>query len=189
MTLTKLYHTVEDRGNPDEIEATSPFICKRKDVWLGEGYYFWDTFIENAHWWGKTIYSSKGYVVVEHSCAFSSDKCFDLLGNMEHLKEFTAAVEFLEKRELLRKQSSTVAQIIEFLKKSTDFEKKYEAIRAYGQKSKSSTELRIVPFVLGKNQYLDCTPAVQLCLFRKNSLKLSSGKIIYPTHYIEGYTI
>ena len=37
------YHTVEDRDNPDEIEADGPFKCTRGDAWLGPGYYFWDS--------------------------------------------------------------------------------------------------------------------------------------------------
>lgn len=51
-----LYQTVEDRNNPSEIETEGPFLCVRNNAWLGRGYYFWDTFVELAHWWGNTIY-------------------------------------------------------------------------------------------------------------------------------------
>ena len=51
-----IYQTVEDRGNPDYVEQHGPFICTNKNAWLGEGYYFWDTIIELAHWWGNLCY-------------------------------------------------------------------------------------------------------------------------------------
>lgn len=38
MTECLLYQTVEDRDNPDNIEAEGPFKCTRKDAWLGEYY-------------------------------------------------------------------------------------------------------------------------------------------------------
>lgn len=180
-----LYHTVEDRDNPDEVEANAPFLCDRKTAWLGQGYYFWDTFIENAHWWGKTVYSN-GYIIVEYSCVFQSEKCFDLQGNMEHVKIFNETIEFLEEKGLFNKKSTTVAQVIEFMKKGTDFESVYEGIRIYGHGSKPS---KAVYFNLTKPQYFNSTPAVQLCLFRKSSLGLSVGKIIYPAHYNIGYMI
>ncbi len=180
-----LYHTVEDRSNPDEIITDAPFVCKRENAWLGEGYYFWDTFIDNAHWWGESVYS--GYVIVEFSCNFS-DRCFDLLGNMEHLADFNKMVEAL-KREGLISKITTVAQVIAFLKSKTDLEKAFDAIRVYGHNSKSNKTIQAVFFNQIKNQYLDCMPAVQLCLFRRDSLGLSAGKIVFPNHYNPDYLV
>jgi len=63
----KIYQTLEDRNNPDVVENQGPFLCNRKDVWLGIGYYFWDSFIENAHWWGKEGARYKNYFICESS--------------------------------------------------------------------------------------------------------------------------
>jgi hypothetical protein len=181
----RLYHTVEDRDNPDDIESNAPFICKRKNAWLGEGYYFWDTLIENAHWWGQSQYKGN-YVIVEYHCDSytTSGKCFDLHGNMEHLRDFNATVEFLKSKGL---QTTTVAKVIEYLKGKTDFASVFEAIRAYGHFSKSNNNITSIPFETEKKHYLELTPAVQICLFRKNSLNLSTGKIIHPSHYNPDY--
>ncbi len=61
-----LYQTVSDRDNADYIEDNAPFRCERKDAWLGEGYYFWDTLIKNAHWWGEIAYNNE-YVITKFS--------------------------------------------------------------------------------------------------------------------------
>ena len=42
MKLRKAYQTLENRSNPDQIEEQGPFLCRHKNAWLGEGYYFWD---------------------------------------------------------------------------------------------------------------------------------------------------
>ena len=54
MLEVKIYQTLEDRGNDEEIESHGPYKCLShtgngllkkgvKEPWLGEGYYFWDT--------------------------------------------------------------------------------------------------------------------------------------------------
>lgn len=40
MDKRALFQAVKDLDNPDEIEQNGPFKCRRKDAWLGEGYYF-----------------------------------------------------------------------------------------------------------------------------------------------------
>lgn len=183
-----LYQTIEDRNNPDQIEANAPFKCLRKDAWLGHGYYFWDTFIENAHWWGKTNYSQKGYVILKFICEDNYVNLFDLHGNMNHVKYFKDIVNLLHKQGLLN-SGTTVAWIIEYLKKHTDFAEQYEAIRIYGHYSKSlnNTEKRF--FSKNRLHYFELTPAVQLCLFNKNSLNLKEGEIIFPSEYVSDIVI
>ncbi|MDD4698439.1 MAG: hypothetical protein PHR52_13000 [Fermentimonas sp.] len=177
-----LFHTIEDRDNPDQIESHAPFKCIRNDAWLGDGYYFWDTFIENAHWWGKKV-KPGGYVILEYQCDSNSNKLFDLQGNMNHVSQFKEIVELLRKQRLLN-EKTTVPWVIEYLKKKTDFATIYEAIRIYGHYSKSySTTVKML-FSKNKSHYLELTPAVQLCLFDKKSLNLSIGKIVYPPKYL-----
>ena len=47
MGVKKIFQTLEDRNNPDEVESQGPFICTN-NPWLGKGYYFWDTFLDLA---------------------------------------------------------------------------------------------------------------------------------------------
>lgn len=183
-----LYQTLEDKDNPDDIESNAPFLCDEKNAWLGRGYYFWDTLIDNAHWWGRS-HCNGSYVIVEYKCDSHNNKtCFDLHGNMEHLKYFNEVIEFLKSQHLWT-CTTTVARVIEYLKDKTDFESIYEAIRAYGHLSKSDKNTSSIPFEANKRFYLERTPAVQICLFRKKALNLSNGKIVFPNHYHTDYLI
>lgn len=186
MKKKTLYQTLEDRGNPDYIEANAPFLCKWRNTWLGEGYYFWDTFIENAHWWGEVRYGNT-YVICKATCDYDPLNCFDLVGDTEHMLDFNKTIEFLRSQKLIN-DDTTVARVLEFLKTKTG-SFNYEAIRVYGIKSISEHKEaykkyrhRLI-FELSKPQYLDYKPAIQICLFKKNSLNLRDIKIEYPDEY------
>lgn len=185
-----LYQTVENLNNPDYIDGNAPFKCINENAWLGVGYYFWDTFLENAHWWGKTNYNINGYVIVRFECNDKSDRLFDLHGDMEHVKYFKEFIEEFQKNKILG-SNPTVPMIIECLKKNTSFEKKFDAIRVYGHYSKSMDVTMKMLFSKKTNsrQYFELTPAVQLCLFRKTSLNLRERKIVYPSNYISDIVI
>lgn len=185
MKIKLLYQTLEDRGNPDHIEANAPFHCNWKNAWLGDGYYFWDTFIENAHWWGSTRYGTS-YVICRGICDFSSHNCFDLVGDTEHMQDFSAVIDLLKERKKIDGKT-TVATVITFLKNKVGFS--FEAIRVYGIQSISSYKseyeryVHRLPFELNKVQYLDYKPAIQLCLFKSKSLNLRDLRIEFPDEY------
>ena len=54
-----IYQTLENRDNADEVERDGPFLCNRKNAWLGTGYYFGDTFVELAGGGGR---ATKGII-------------------------------------------------------------------------------------------------------------------------------
>lgn len=180
-----LYQTVEDRGNPEYIQAKAPFLCTREDAWLGHGYYLWDSFLINAHWWGETIYPKEGYVIVKFE-AERNEKILDLYSKPEQILVFKEIVDELKKQSLLDERS-TVSMIIEYLKKHTKFLAQYEAIRVFGKYSKRYDKIEKMFFSesSSKKQYLDLSPAIQICLFKKTSLNLSKGKIIHPIEYLD----
>lgn len=186
MKVKILYQTLKDKGNPDYIESNAPFICKWENAWLGEGYYFWDTFIENAHWWGKMRHGNS-YVICKAECDFSSNLCFDLVGDTEHMQDFDDTIKLLKSKKLVIEET-TVSRIINFLRtKLPDFN--FQAIRVYGIKSISDHKEeykkyrhRLI-FEESKDQYLDYKPAIQLCLFKKTSLNLRNLKIEFPDEY------
>lgn len=183
MSLRKLYQTVEDRSNPDFIESHGPFKCKHDRAWLGPGYYFWDTLVDNAHWWGKKAYGER-YVVSEYTCDYIPEKCLDLHGDLEQLEKFREIVKLLRDRGLV-KEETTVNWIIRYLELDTEF----DAIRVSGDYTKANTSTMTLSFVSRGKQVLNMSPAVQICLFRKNSLNLKKGRIIFPTEYVMGYSI
>lgn len=184
----KIYQTLEDRNNPDVVENQGPFLCNRKDVWLGIGYYFWDSFIENAHWWGKEGARYKNYFICESSFELN-ERCFDLYDNSEHIKDFRGAIEELKKQKLYDEKKTTVTRVIEFLKRINNFP--FEAIRARGElsKSKNSNFFNIIQFNQNKPQYLDLCPAIQICFINKNTSNRKGFKIVFPSEYCEDYVV
>jgi len=186
-----VYQTLEDRGTDlDKLEANGPYPCNWPNTWLGLGYYFWDSFIKNAHWWGQEIRNyPNGYIICEAICDFNDSDCCDLVGNTEHLKLFHDAYEFL-KQKGLADSKTTVGRVIQYLKEDVKTFK-YSATRALGFRSKNfhSKFSFTLPFEESKPAYLDFTPAIQICFYSKTSLNLRDYKIKYPPEYSEDYLV
>lgn len=89
--LKKLYQTLEDRGNPDEVNEKGPFSCNWPNTWLGDGFYYWDHFFSNALWWGNHRYD-ENCIICEANCDYSTNTCFDLVGTVEHLQQFKDSI-------------------------------------------------------------------------------------------------
>jgi len=179
-----LYQTLENRKNPEIIEKNGPFLCNWENTWLGDGYYFWDSFINNAHWWGKEARKYKdGYIICKSICDYNSIDCFDLVGNTEHLQLLLEAFNTLSSYGLSN-DKTTVKRVIEFLKDELKIFK-YQAIRVNGILSKSlkSKYNFNLPFDTLTPPYLDLYPPIQICLYTKQSLNLRDYKIIFPKEY------
>lgn len=186
MTTKVIYQTLEFRNNNDHIKAEGPFPCMRKDAWLGVGYYFWDTFIDNAHWWGKTAYRKK-YVICEAICCFDSEKCLDLY-EPEYMLLFNEAAGLLHKYLGCDKDEITVSRVLDFMKNNLP-QFNYEAIRINGQRDPSILDLNkysslrcskyIFPFNPSKPEYFNSKPLIQICLLRRNALNLTDFQIVY----------
>lgn len=192
MKVKTLYQALEDRGNPEYILANAPFACNWPNTWLGEGFYFWDTFIENAHWWGEVRYGSS-YIISKMDCDFDTNLCFDLVGDTDHMLDFSRSIEFLKNQNLIDK-NTTVSRIISHLKSKIDgFD--FQAIRVYGIKSISEHKEeyrkyrhRLI-FELSKPQYLDYKPAIQICIYQKTGLNLRNVNIDFPDEYNKDYLV
>lgn len=188
MEIKNLYQTLVDNGNPKNVEQNGPFECQKPNAWFGRGFYFWDTFIENAHWWGENSYNNC-YIITCGICDFDRDKCFDLTGsNTSHNIIFNNALKKIQETGYLERV--TVPRVIEFLKMNTEFT--FEAIRGYGvnslsPKGKFGKYVKRAFFKEDGYQYLDYLPAIQVCLLRKKSLNYREHKIIYPEIYANEY--
>lgn len=176
-----LYQTLRNQ-NRKNVLRNAPFICCWENAWLGEGFYFWDTFDQNAHWWGETRLRGK-YLIIKMKCDFDTDTCFDLVGDTEHLQEFESCFELMKKHNLVTEET-TVAQIINFIINTGAFN--YQAIRAYGINSVNKlneTHAKRLIFEIGKPQYLDFRPAIQICIYTKTGLNLRDLSIHYPADH------
>lgn len=175
-----LYQTVEDNDNPDYIESHGPFKCTRTDAWLGHGYYFWDSLIEVAHWWGRKSYSSN-YVICQSTCDDSLDKVYDTVGHPELIKDI------YDVSEVLRKDRNVpevfIPEVLEYMKCHTDFLERYKAIRMYTLDTKNRNEGATLRFTPRYKAYIDTFPPIQFCFF-DNSLFTSDYTIVYPEDYV-----
>lgn len=184
-----IYQTLQDRENPDEVENNGPYHCNWNNSWLGDGYYFWDSFIENAHWWGET-HCNGYYMICEALVDLDESNCFNLVGNTNHLKDFGDSIEFMKEKGLIS-QNTTVSRVLEFMKKNNLF-LDYSAIRAYGINSKGKDyepNYRIKFEVDKKFQYLPYKPEIQLCVINFKSLNFRSFKIVHPDFYNPEYAV
>jgi hypothetical protein len=181
-----LFQTLVDRNNPDDIEEFGPFKCTKNNAWLGHGYYFWDSHIELAHWWGKNSYG-KNYIICRAS-AYLDKTCWDLHGNGIHRNDFKEICEEIIDRGISTKDRLLVAHVIEYLKKNNLFF--YKAIRALGVNGVSQVMadkhmVYRLNFAAKSHVYLDLLPAVQVCLIEKSALSLQNYLIVYPEEYVE----
>nr|DAN18518.1 MAG TPA: hypothetical protein [Bacteriophage sp.] len=186
MGLKLLFQTLANKDNPDEVENQGPFPCK-KEPWLGRGYYFWDTFKELAHWWGKVGYHGN-YFICECYCNDCSSEIFDLVGNTSHILEFKKYAQAIQ--EIYPEQKLTVPFIIEHMKKRSKFI--YRAIRANPIGCTNGDEYlktQRMYFIRKNSAYLDMTPPIQICIIDKSFVNNNSFKIIYPEEYCTNYTI
>jgi hypothetical protein len=185
-----VYQTLEDRGNPDVVERDGPFLCDRKNALLGNGFYFWDGFIKNAHWWGDTCKYLNGYMICEAVYDFDEVNCFDLVNNEKHLTLLANAIDAMKDKGLYN-NNTTVARIIQFVKEELKIFN-YTATRVYGVNSKADNSMfsaRAIFDVRRPYQYLDLSPAIQICFYKRTSLNLRNYTIIYPAEYNEDYAV
>jgi hypothetical protein len=187
-----VYQTLEDRGNPDYVENNGPFPCNRNNAWLGNGYYFWDSFIENAHWWGcEGSRFTNGYFICEAIYDFDETICFNLIDNPQHFQLFNNTKKIMLEKGLYVPNQTTVARIIEHIKNTLKVFK-YEAIRVYGINSKSFNSPYSNRTIFDKKhntKYLDSLPAIQICFYSKSSLNFRDYTLIYPPEYTDDYLV
>lgn len=189
MKNTKIYQTLKDKENPDEIERDGPFLCNWRNSWLGDGYYFWDSFIENAHWWGES-HCNNSYIICEAVVDLDENNCFDLVGNTNHMLIFADSIEYLKIKGKVN-ESVTLSRVLQHMKDIAVFQN-FSAIRAYGINSKSKYYQPNYRILFESNkpfQYLLYKPEIQICLLNFNNINFRDYKIVYPDEYIDGYVV
>lgn len=178
--LNKLYQTVSDRNNPDEVEERGPFPSKYRPEdphsrpWLGNGYYFWDNLIRRAHWWGEK-HCNNSYIICEACANIEEGKYWDLAGNMEHLHEFEAC--YMAICEKFKLKSCTVSFVIAKLQKDNLFS--YQAMRVLSEFCGGDNQVRFVDW---NKSFLNFSPPMQICLYSKQNI--TKYHIVYPQEYV-----
>lgn len=193
MPKLNIFQTLEDRGNPEHIEANGPFECDWDNTWLGHGYYFWDSFKDNAHFWGEMRYkkNNKDYVIGKSEFTYDENELFDLT-TPKHLILFKKIVENIIDKDIITGEV-TVLKVIMFLKEIGIFP--YKASRAHCDRTigrnypEFKNEVKFEETKdpkKPKNFSMNLTPAYQICIYSplEGSGFSGSFEIIYPEKYI-----
>lgn len=175
MKTTDIYQTLEDRQNDEEVEDHGPYFCSEryangilksgtKEPWLGEGYYFWDTRIADARWWGDTVYSRKGYIICKTTYDQNSPLLYDLVGDIRQFDEFIDCAELIKKKLNLKTVKFPV--VLAYMKKeNVDFN--YKAIRVWPHPN----TFEKTPIRFPDAKVVWCKPdKIQICFFDKTLL-------------------
>jgi hypothetical protein len=112
------YHTCRAKGTRDELMQKVPFLSRKENQWLGQGYYFWT---DDPYWalkWGR---SEADIVISEYEISLEKERLLDLVGSVKHQLLFRRIVESFKKKGLLEQYSKKferklcVSRIIEWL--------------------------------------------------------------------------
>lgn len=179
----KAYHTVEDTDDPEYINRNAPFKSEKKG-WLGSGYYLWEEYIENAHYWGEKHYVDRGkkYAICSLNVNCDDETYLDLAGNTEHLQILRVLRDRLDKK--LKGKVPKVNTLIEFARRTGEFP--YQLIRLKDVNSKGD-DLMLLKKNMGKGMFLDLRPKFVLFFFDKSKITLSNIKLEYPVEYNEDW--
>lgn len=174
--MKRLYQTVANRENADEVESHGPYKCTRTP-WLGEGYYFWETFIDYAHWWGHVGYNDTYFVC--QTTLLHPDEIFDLAGDTDVILEFQDYANILKTK---YKHEITISFVIEHMKRNASFP--YKAIRARHENEIKweSINAQTMKFVPNRKEYMTFRPPFQICVIDKSILS-TEFSVIYPQEY------
>lgn len=186
MYKTKVLYQSKKDAPEYEASKNKPLHSPDNTGWAGSGYYFWESHIELAHWWGRGHCKPK-YIIASAEIDFSK-KCFDLHDNPDHRIEIIEMWKKLKEDPRLNTKSTPLSTVINYLRKHNIFD--YEAIRLCGVNSvgsgnKNRKYRSRISFTDNYNEnnperYVDLFPPVQYCLLSPQSLNLRNYKICFP---------
>lgn len=160
MKKTALYQAISYK---EETIPKIPIHCSSEDARLGQGYYFWDTDIEAAKWWGESHYEGAYRVCRSHYDAHS-EHYFDLVGNVQHIKILGECYHKLQQR---KKEDYSIGEVLELMKcVIPEFRDTYWAIRAHPMNKRYLDSKMDIPFAKGEDKklFISCATRVQVCV-------------------------
>lgn len=173
------------KGDPPR---TKPWWCKDSEAWLGCGYYFWEHYIENAHWWGDLWYARKGldYKIYKSAYENNEDTCFNLVDNYEHKDTLKNAIELMKVERLYNADTTTVGRVIAYLIGINIF--KFKATRM--QHPSRSLDNKFSDSInVDKKRRFDLLPQVQVCFYDMTLIQNGGYSLIFPEQYPTGYLV
>lgn len=190
----RVFQTVRATSNLECLKKNAPFYCREKTgylkEWLGEGYYFWETFELLARWWGKVKYLKKGvdYAVCATRFCCRDELILDLVSNTEQMLDIQEIVEELKKTKEFQAKDFTAQFIINLIREKSEV--KFKAIRAWGCDCSNDKEIKKFTFGFNTKATLHICPEIQICVLDKSVIDLPM-EVIYHSNYFgsEWFTV
>ena len=178
-----LYQTLEDCDNVDYVEANGPFLGNQRDRWLGRGYYYWDTFINSAHFWGRVSYlnAGKGYIIAHSEISLPPEKVLNLLEPSDLIMFAAWRDEYVK---TFPKSKATIEKVLTHAENIMGENFPYIAIRAEFRDCINIQDYQDRIFPNGR-AYLDLKPPIQICIKDRNVIGKDNFKVIYPECYMD----
>lgn len=157
-----LFHSCEAVGDCDTLDV--PFLSKKDNQWLSQGYYFWTDSPFYAMKWRR----GKRYVY-QFKYVIEKDNVLDLVGSVsdqlafieDYLETFKILTKTVKGLNKYQHQDMPIGVIIEVLRKFNEFS--YHAIKAYDITPTSAKEF---PFLEGKREKTFIPTRQQLVIFK-----------------------
>lgn len=83
--------------------------------------------MEDAQWWGETVYGGRGYIVCQTTYDQHSPLLYDLVGIVKQFDEFIQCAEYIKEKNKI--ETVKFAVVLSYLRKLVDFN--YKAIRVW----------------------------------------------------------
>jgi len=173
--IVDIYQALEDRGNDDAVVNHGAFLCSAiddkgirkkgiREPWLGEGYYFWEASIEDARWWGQTVYHKhfKGYIICHARYDRHTPYLFDLVGDVKNSRDFFECARLVAEKRKIKRVSFPL--VIEYLRKHGVFN--YKAIRVWPMPKNTFDKSNV--YFSGNKIVLPQMNKIQVCFFDKS---------------------
>lgn len=174
---TTIFQTVESTFDKNRLIREAPFPCEddpeELKEWLGSGYYFWDTFIELAHWWGRVHYKikkHKPYAICETTLNCDDNEILDLVGNLGQVKDVRDIYGQMLNCPQYQGKSFRAQTVIDYIRNT--LKAPYKAVRVYGENSSQDKQIKKHRLKFSSNAFLNLCPEVQICVFDKSILNL-----------------
>ena len=181
--MSILYQTLEDCDNVDYVEANGPFPGDKRDRWLGKGYYYWDTFINSAHFWGRVSYLNEGknYIIAQSEVVLPPDQVLNLMEPSDIMKFSTWRDEYAK---TFPKSKVTIEKVLTHIENIMGSDFPYIAIKAEFRDCINLRDYQDRIFPNGK-AYLDLKPPIQICIKDKKVIGRDNFKVIFPECYVD----
>lgn len=169
--MSKIFQTVL-KNPPRGVSYAVPIFSKRmtsngtvkSEPWLADGYYFWESSIENAKLWGKT-HCNNDYDIYFGEYDPHDPKCFNLVDDNECITLLESAYKLITREK--NRKPKCLNQVFYFLRKDTSFKIKYEIVRVPADNGMCVGES--IQFAEGSKAFYFFNRQIQVCFWKKRN--------------------